>query len=331
MKRSSLAEFAGPALALLVILVIVAVTTPNFLATDNFQNIALQAAVLSIVAIGSTVVILTGGIDLSPGSMIALLTMLLASLMKLDGWSLVFAILAVLAGGAALGAINGFFVAYLKIPAFIVTLAALSAFKGLALTIGGGTPIFSLSPSLEAIFYGQVFGIPLPFLYVVVLYAIAIVVLNYTKFGREIYAIGGNENAARLSGIRVKRVHMLAFVIAGGCAAIGAVLLSARLNSGSPNYGTLIELQAIAAAVVGGASLAGGRGHIFNTLIGVLIITVVQNSLNLNAVSPAIQSIAIGLIILLAVGIDIWRGQISRELVAKLGRRREPALAGKGN
>ena len=186
MKRSSPAEFAGPALALLVILVIVAVTTPNFLATDNFQNIALQAAVLSIVAIGSTVVILTGGIDLSPGSMIALLTMLLASLMKLDGWSLVFAILAVLAGGAALGAINGFFVAYLKIPAFIVTLAALSAFKGLALTIGGGTPIFSLSPSLEAIFYGQVFGIPLPFLYVLVLYAIAIVMLNYTKFGREI-------------------------------------------------------------------------------------------------------------------------------------------------
>ena len=330
-KRSSLTEFAGPALALLVILVIVALTTPNFLATDNFQNIAMQAAVLSIVAIGSTVVILTGGIDLSPGSMIALLTMLLASLMKLDGWPLLPAILAVLVGGALLGAINGFFVSYLKIPAFIVTLAALSGFKGLALTIGGGTPIFSLSPALETIFYGQVFGIPLPFLYVVVLYAIAIVVLNFTTFGREIYAIGGNENAARLSGVRVKRVRMLAFVIAGGCAAIGAVLLSARLNSGSPNYGTLIELQAIAAAVVGGASLAGGRGHIFNTLIGVLIITVVQNSLNLNAVSPAIQSIAIGLIILIAVGIDIWRGQLTRNLLSTMGRRREPALAGKGN
>ena len=325
MKRSSFAEFVGPFVALLIIIVVVALTTPNFIAIDNFQNIAMQAAVLSIVAIGSTVVILTGGIDLSPGSMIALITMVLASLIKLDGWSLALAIPAALLCGALLGAVNGFFVAYLKIPSFIVTLAALSAFKGLALTIGGGTPIFSLSPSLEAIFYGQILGIPLPFIYVVVLYAVAVLVLNHTVFGREIYAIGGNEVAARLSGIRIKRVRLLAFIIAGGCAAIGAVLLSARLNSGSPNYGTLIELQAIAAVVVGGASLSGGRGHVFNTLIGVLIITVVQNGLNLNAVSPAVQSIAIGLIILLAVAIDIWRGQLTRDLVNRVFKR--PALA----
>lgn len=325
MKRSSFAEFAGPFAALLIILIVVALTTPNFIAIDNFQNIAMQAAVLSIVAIGSTVVILTGGIDLSPGSMIALITMVLASLIKLDGFSLVVAIPAALLCGALLGAVNGFFVAYLKIPSFIVTLAALSVFKGIALTIGGGTPIVSLSPNLEAIFYGQILGIPLPFIYVVVLYAAAVLVLNHTVFGREIYAIGGNEVAARLSGIRIRRVRLLAFIIAGGCAAIGAVLLSARLNSGSPNYGTLIELQAIAAVVVGGASLSGGRGHVFNTLIGVLIITVVQNGLNLNAVSPAVQSIAIGLIILLAVAIDIWRGQLTRDLFTKIFKR--PALA----
>ena len=324
MKGSSFAEFVGPFVALLLIIVVVALTTPNFIAIDNFQNIAMQAAVLSIVAIGSTVVILTGGIDLSPGSMIALLTMVLASLIKLDGFSLLIAIPAALLCGALLGAINGFFVAYLKIPSFIVTLAALSVFKGIALTIGGGTPIVSLSPGLEAIFYGQVLGIPLPFIYVVVLYAVAVLVLNHTVFGREIYAIGGNEVAARLSGIRVKRVRLLAFIIAGGAAAIGAVLLSARLNSGSPNYGTLIELQAIAAVVVGGASLAGGRGHVFNTLIGVLIITVVQNGLNLNAVSPAVQSIAIGLIILLAVVIDVWRGHITRDLLARFTKK--PAL-----
>jgi ribose transport system permease protein len=325
MKRSSFAEFVGPFVALLIIIVVVALTTPNFIAIDNFQNIAMQAAVLSIVAIGSTVVILTGGIDLSPGSMIALITMVLASLIKLDGWSLAIAIPAALLCGALLGAVNGFFVAYLKIPSFIVTLAALSVFKGIALTIGGGTPIVSLSPNLEAIFYGQILGIPLPFVYVVVLYAVAVLVLNHTVFGREIYAIGGNEVAARLSGIRIKRIRLFAFIIAGGCAAIGAVLLSARLNSGSPNYGTLIELQAIAAVVVGGASLSGGRGHVFNTLIGVLIITVVQNGLNLNAVSPAVQSIAIGLIILLAVAIDIWRGQLTRDLVNRVFKR--PALA----
>jgi ribose transport system permease protein len=325
MKRSSFAEFVGPFVALLIIIVVVALTTPNFIAIDNFQNIAMQAAVLSIVAIGSTVVILTGGIDLSPGSMIALITMVLASLIKLDGWSLAIAIPAALLCGALLGAVNGFFVAYLKIPSFIVTLAALSLFKGIALTIGGSTPIVSLSPNLEAIFYGQILGIPLPFVYVVVLYAVAVLVLNHTVFGREIYAIGGNEVAARLSGIRIKRIRLFAFIIAGGCAAIGAVLLSARLNSGSPNYGTLIELQAIAAVVVGGASLSGGRGHVFNTLIGVLIITVVQNGLNLNAVSPAVQSIAIGLIILLAVAIDIWRGQLTRDLVNRVFKR--PALA----
>lgn len=330
MKRSPFAEFVGPVVALLLIIVVVALTTPNFIAIDNFQNIAMQAAVLSIVAIGSTVVILTGGIDLSPGSMIALLTMVLASLIKLDGWSLLIAIPAALLCGALLGAVNGFFVAYLRIPSFIVTLAALSIFKGIALTIGGGTPIVSLSPNLEAIFYGQLLGIPLPFIYVVVLYGLAVLVLNHTVFGRQIYAIGGNEVAARLSGIRVKRVRLLAFIIAGGCAAIGAVLLAARLNSGSPNYGTLIELQAIAAVVVGGASLSGGRGHVFNTLIGVLIITVVQNGLNLNAVSPAVQSIAIGLIILLAVVIDVWRGHITRDLVAKFTKRPELVATSKG-
>ncbi|RIJ79062.1 ABC transporter permease [Nakamurella silvestris] len=325
MKRSTLAEFLGPIVALVIIVGVVAVTTPNFLATANFQNIALQAAVLSIVAIGSTVVILTGGIDLSPGSMIALITMALAAMIKLDGWGLMLAIPAALAIGGALGAVNGFLVAYLRIPAFIVTLAGLSALKGIALTIGGGTPIVSLSPNLETLFYGQVLGIPLPFIYVLVLYALAVFTLNHTKFGREIYAIGGNEAAARLSGIKVKRVRLLAFVIAGVCAGIGGVLLAARLNSGSPNYGTLIELQAIAAAVVGGASLAGGRGHVFNTLIGVLIITVVQNGLNLNAVSPAVQSIAIGLIILLAVTLDLWRGHLSRILRAQFTR--TPALA----
>jgi ribose transport system permease protein len=330
MRRSTLTEFAGPIVALLIIFIVVALTTPHFLAIDNFQNIALQAAVLSIVAIGSTVVILTGGIDLSPGAMIGLLTMVLASLLKLQGWSLLIAIPAVLLCGALLGAVNGFFVAYVRIPSFIVTLAALSAFTGLALTVGGGTPIVSLSPELQEIFYGEILGIPLPLLYVVGLYAVAILTLNHTTFGREMYAVGGNEVAARLSGIRVKRIRMFAFLIAGACAAIGAVLLAARLNSGSPNYGTGIELQAIAAAVVGGTSLSGGRGHVFNTLIGVLIITVVQNALNLNAVSPAVQSIAIGAIILLAVGLDMWRGQLSRELYSKVLKRPAPATTSKG-
>jgi ribose transport system permease protein len=325
MKRSLFsrlmqADFVGPLAALLVIAAFIAVTTPSFLALKNFENISLQVAVLSIVAIGSTVVILTGGIDLSPGSMIAFLTMCTAVLIKFQGLSLWIVIPVVLLLGAALGAFNGLLVAYLRIPAFIVTLAALSGFQGLALTVGPGSPVFQLSASLRQVFYGSLFGLPLPFVYVVLLYALFFVLTEHTKLGREIYAIGGNESAAKLSGIQVSRVRLVAFILAGVCSAIGAVLLSARLNSGSPNYGAGTELQAIAAAVVGGASLAGGRGRVVNTLIGALIIIVVQNGLNLNAVSTSMQNLTIGVIILLAVGLDVW-GHTIRERVRTSLRR----------
>lgn len=328
MRRSTVLEFVGPLVALGLIVLVVAATTPTFLSGQNFRNVALQAAVLSIVALGSTVVILTGGIDLSPGSMIALLTMFLAVMMKLQGYGMWTAIAIVVALGALFGAINGFLVAYVRIPAFIVTLAGLSAYKGFALTVGPGTPIFSLSPALGNLFYGSLFGVPLPFYYVVALFALGALILNHTRFGRELYAIGGNEAAAHLTGIKTRRVRLAAFLIAGLCAGIAAVLLAARLNSGSPNYGELIELQAIAAAVVGGASLAGGRGHVLNTLVGVLIIVVVQNGLNLNAVSTSVQSISIGFIILLAVGVDIWRSKFVDTVAAQKVRlgRREQAL-----
>lgn len=321
LRRLAQQEFIGPMIALLLIVLIVAATTPAFLDPQNFRNIALQVSILSIVAIGSTVVIITGGIDLSPGSMIALLTMCLAVFIKTYGLSLWLAIPLTLTIGCGLGIANGFLVAYVRIPAFIVTLAGLSAFKGLALTLNGGTPAFSLSPELREIFYGTFLGLPLPFYYVVGIYAFFTIVMEHTRLGREIYAVGGNESAARLSGINVARVRLIAFVFAALCAAIGAVLLSSRLNSGSPNYGTLIELQAIAAAVVGGASLAGGRGRVVSTLIGALIIIVVQNGLNLNAVTTSMQSLTIGLIILIAVGVDVWRGRIAAMVGVWFGSR----------
>lgn len=304
-------DFFGPLMALILIVVVVAVTTPQFLEPQNFWNVALQVSILSIVAIGSTFVILTGGIDLSPGSLIALLTMCLAVFIKNMSMDLAPAIFLTLVIGCAMGLLNGVLVAYARIPAFIVTLAGLSGFKGLALTLNGGTPAFSLSEGLGQVFYGTFLGLPLPFWYVVAAYAVFTIIAEHTRLGREIYAVGGNESAARLSGINVAKVRLLAFVFAGACAAIGAVLLASRLNSGSPNYGALIELQAIAAAVVGGASLAGGRGRIISTLIGSLIIIVVQNGLNLNAVSTSIQSLTIGLIIIVAVGLDVWRGPLA--------------------
>jgi len=316
MKRIFDAQLLGPAIALIVIATLVALTTDRFLNPGNLSNLSLQVSIVALIAIGSTIVIITAGIDLSAGSMVALLTMLLAEMLKFMGLPLPLAILFVLGCGLVLGLTNGVLTAYLRIPSFITTLAGLIAFRGLALLFNNGSPIFSLDPNLEPLFYGSLMGVPLPFYYLVFFYGLAAVVMNYSKLGREIYAIGGNPSAAALSGINVRRVQTYAFAIAGFMTAVGAVLMAARLNSGSPNYGQTLELQAIAAAVVGGASLAGGRGNVLATLIGSLTIVVVQNALNLNAVPTSVQNIVLGMIILAAVGVDMWRNEISGKIGA---------------
>jgi ribose transport system permease protein len=233
----------------------------------------------------------------------------MVKLMGVDFW---LALVLTLALGALLGAVNGFVTAYLRIPSFITTLAALSAFKGLAFLLNSGSPVFQVSPLLEPIFYGRVLGLPLPLVYVALAFAAAHWLMRYARLGRCIYAVGGNPRAAHLSGIDVRRTQFLAFTIAGLMAATGAILMAARLNSGSPNYGAGLELQAIAAAVIGGASLAGGRGHVLATLLGALTITIVQNGLNLNGVPSPLQSIIVGVIIVIAVGIDMWRTELGR-------------------
>lgn len=324
MTRILASPIAGALSAMILVAALVAATTNHFLEQGNLSNLVLQVSIVSIVAIGSTVVILTGGIDLSPGSAIALMTMVFAILAKNLALPLVIAVLLVLALGVALGLINGALTAYLRIPSFITTLATLSAFRGVAFMFNNGSPIFTVSPNIEPIFYGTALGIPLPLFYVVALYALAYWFLRYTALGRAIYAVGGNPNAARLSGIDVRLTQLAAFLIAGLTAAIGAVLMTARLNSGSPNYGVGLELSAIAAAVIGGASLAGGRGHIVNTVIGAMTIVIVQNALNLNAVSTAAQNVVIGSIIVLAVGIDMWRSEIVAALQGIVGRKSKP-------
>jgi ribose transport system permease protein len=309
-------KLVGPAIALFVVSLVVALTTRRFLDSGNLSNLSLQVSIVALVAIGSTFVIIAGGIDLSAGSMIALLTMILAMVVKNGYLPLSLGIATVIVLGGLIGTVNGIVSSYLRIPSFITTLAGLIAFRGAALLFNNGSPIFSVSPQLGPLFYGKFLNIPLPFYYIVVLFGAAALFAKYTKLGREIYAVGGNASAARLSGINVQLVQTLSFTIAGGMTAIGAALLAARLNSGSPNYGVTLELQAIAAAVVGGASLSGGRGNVLASLFGGLTIVVVQNALNLNAAPTSIQDITLGLIILLAVGIDRWR----LELVAMLRR-----------
>ncbi|HSW43253.1 MAG TPA: ABC transporter permease [Patescibacteria group bacterium] len=315
----------APLVALLLASVVVSLTTARFVDTQNFVNLALQVSIVAIMAIGSTIVILTGGIDLSAGSMVAVLTMLMAMFITENQLPLGVAILLTILIGSGLGAINGLLVAYVRIPSFIATLATLSVFKGWAFLYNNGAPIFSVSPDLEPIFYDAVLGIPLPLFYVLGCFALAYLFLTYTAPGRAVYAVGGNESAARFSGINVRRVRMIAFTLAGTTAGISSVLMAARLNSGSPNYGAGMELEAIGAAVIGGASLAGGYGNIVATLIGALTIVVVQNGLNLNAVATPWQMITLGVIIALAVGFDSWRGAMAR-MTGRLLRR--PPAAG---
>lgn len=314
MKRLASSELMGPFLALFVITAFVALTTDRFLDTTNLSNLALQVSVVSIVAIGTTMVILTAGIDLSPGSAIALISLSLALAIKPLGVPVGVAIGAAIFLGAVIGAANGLVVAYLRIPSFIATLAALSALKGLALLLTGGVPVFSVSEGLSAVFYDDLGGVPLPLVYVALCFTVAAVLLNHTQWGRKVYAVGGNPVAARLSGINVEAIQFQVFTLAGVFYAVGAVLFAARLNSGSATYGSGMELQAIAAAVIGGTSLAGGRGNVLATLMGALTITIVQNAMNLNGIGSSTQSIIIGLIILIAVAIDVWRPQISRAI-----------------
>lgn len=304
-------KLVGPAVALAIVSLVVALTTRRFLDPGNLANLSLQVSIVALVAIGSTFVIIAGGIDLSAGSMIALLTMILAIIVKYGYLPLWLGVGTVVILGGLIGAVNGIVSSYLRIPSFITTLAGLIAFRGAALLFNNGSPIFSVSPELGPLFYGKFVGIPLPFFYIVVLFGTAALFAKYTKLGREIYAVGGNASAARLSGINVRLVQTLSFTIAGCMTAIGAALLAARLNSGSPNYGVTLELQAIAAAVVGGASLSGGRGNVLASLFGGLTIVVVQNALNLNAAPTSIQDITLGLIILMAVGIDMWRHELA--------------------
>jgi ribose transport system permease protein len=271
----------------------------------------LQVSVISIVAIGASIVILTGGIDLSPGSIVALLTMVFATFLKKMNVPLIWSILFVIAFGAILGTINGFLTAYLRIPAFISTLATMSVYRGIAFLFNNASPIFSISENLAGYFYGRVFGIPLVVIYIVIFYGLAYFFLKYTEKGRQLYAVGGNLSSAIYSGIAVKWVSLLSFIIAGVMAAVGAVLLTARLNSGSPNYGAGMELQAIAAAAIGGASLAGGKANIICTFFGAAIVVIVHNVLNLHSVITPYQNIAVGIIIILAVLLDVWRGNLA--------------------
>lgn len=295
----------GALVGLLVLCLALFIATPDFLTAGNMLNIGIQASTIAVLAFGMTFVIVAAGIDLSVGSVAALSAMVSASMFTtagLNGW---VALLGGLLTGAACGAASGMATAYGRLPSFIATLAMLSVARGLTLVISDGRPVRTAD---QVSFLGGNLGpIPMPIVVLVVAGLVAAFLLNRTVIGRYMYAVGGNTEAARLSGIPVQKVLVIVFALSGLFAGLAGMLLSGRLDSAQPQAAVGYELDAIAAVVIGGASLAGGVGRISGTLVGALVLVVIRNGLNLLNVSSFWQQVVIGLVIALAVGIDVLR------------------------
>jgi ribose transport system permease protein len=296
-----------PLIGLLMLMLLVSLINANFLTIDNLLNILRQTSINAIIATGMTFVILTAGIDLSAGSILAFAGAVCATLIAADT-PLIVALISTLLIGAAFGAASGGIIAYFGVQAFIATLVAMTMIRGGVLIFTGGRPISTGDYDVANVFYeiggGYVVGIPIPVIIAAVIFALCWYVLNHTRLGRYTYAIGGNEQAAKLAGVGVARVKIAVYAISGALAALAGIILTARLESAQPTAGLSYELDAIAAVVLGGTSLAGGRGRITGTLIGALIIGVLNNALNILDVSSYFQMIAKGSVILLAVVLD---------------------------
>lgn len=317
--RDRLAAFARKYMIVFIFLgmcVLLAAFSPNnsFLRPQNLINVVRQISVIGLLALGVMVCIIALGIDLSLGSVLGLSAVVTASLVQQIGWKEALypgfaapAFVAVLAGiaiGMTLGAVNGSLIAYFRIAPFIATLGMMTMARGFAYIYSAGRPVSTLNPDFLWIGGGDILGIPVPIMVFGTVIVATHVMLNNTRFGRHVYAIGGNETAARVSGVNVGRTKVLIYMFSGLMAGLGGVVLTARVQSATPALGTGYELDAIAAAVIGGTSFAGGIGTVWGTVVGALIIGVMNNGLDLLNVSPFYQQVVKGVIIILAIIID---------------------------
>jgi ribose/xylose/arabinose/galactoside ABC-type transport system permease subunit len=289
-------------LAIVIETIVFAALAPQFLSVDNFVNIAISIAVIGILAVGMTFVILTGGIDLSIGSVAALAGVAAALISLKFGVLIGFA--AALVVGIGCGILNGAFVAYFRVPPFVVTLAILTIARGLAFILSEGRSIGNLPGDFSWLGKTSVFGLPLSVLIMLATVAAGWFVLKHTTFGRYVYAVGANAEATFMAGINVKAVTFRVYVLNGLLVGLAAIVLASRLGAGVPNSGLQYELDVIAAVVVGGTSLSGGRGSVVQTLLGTIFIGILNNGLNLRGTDPYLQKIWLGLVILLAVLFD---------------------------
>jgi ribose transport system permease protein len=300
--------FGGTALAaLLIIAAVIALLEPQFFTASNLLNIGRQASVLVIVACGMTIVILSGAIDLSVGSAIALCSVVGASLAANVGLSAPLTIATMIGLGAVIGFVKGALIAWGGINSFIVTLGMMTVLRGTALTFTGGYPISGIPDAVRFLGFGVVGGVPMPLIVAAVVFVLVALILSKTVFGRHIYAIGGNETSSHIAGVPVSLTKLMVFVVSGALCGLAAVVLLGRLGAGLPTAAQGMELDAIAAVILGGSSLFGGRGSVFGTLFGALILAVLQNGLNLMGVNSFIIQILSGVIIILAVLLDRFR------------------------
>ncbi|GLH64175.1 ribose ABC transporter permease [Parageobacillus sp. G301] len=296
----------GPLIGFFLLCIVLSILSDSFLTVNNWMNVLRQVSINALIAFGMTFVILTGGIDLSVGSVLALSSAITAGMMA-SGMNGFTAIIIGLLAGFLMGILNGIVITKGRVAPFIATLATMTMFRGLTLVYTDGRPITGFASDdilFQMMGRGYFLGIPVPVVFMIVVYVALYFVLKKTTFGRHTYAIGGNEEASRLSGIRVDRLKIWIYSLTGGLSALAGIILTSRLNSAQPTAGTAYELDAIAAVVLGGTSLSGGRGWIFGTLVGALIIGVLNNGLNLLNVSSFYQQVIKGLVILLAVLLD---------------------------
>ncbi len=287
-----------------IICLIISLITPQFLNISNLTIIVTQVSINALLAFGVTFVIITGGIDLSLGSIVAVSGVTSAMLAHPDSYPVLIPIIMGLLAGLLMGAFNGFIITKSKIAPFIVTLGTMTIGRGLALILSDGRPVSNLSDSFNYLGSGTVLGIPVLILIFILVFALCSIILSKTILGRYIYAIGGNEQAARASGINIDRVKLSVYSISGLLAGLAGILLASRITTGQPNAGAGFELDAIAAVVIGGTSTAGGRGTMAGTLIGVLLIGVINNGLDLLNVTSYYQQVVMGIIIIGAVVLD---------------------------
>lgn len=302
-------------LILIAMVLFFGIMTPRFFAFSNFMNILRQSAMMGVTAVGVMYILLIGGIDLSVGSQVAFVNILCAFLMARRGWPILPAVLATILCSALSGIVMGLLVTKCKIPPFIATLAFFNILKGVAQTISGGLPITGFPESFKLVGQGAIGPVPVPVAVMIGMFIVGGFILNQTYFGRYLYAIGSNEEAARLSGVPVSAIKCAVYAISSVCACLGGIITLSRLNSGSPQTGNGFEFEVITALVLGGVSISGGYGKISGAIVGVLIMGVLSNGLVMLNIDEYTQTIISGIVLALAVSIDCLQRESAKKKV----------------